>query len=116
MRAQPQDEGEGVKTSDLKGAMTDPCPVCMLKPVKGINITGESPEPSEGALTFCFGCGLMQIIRGGLRCALTQEEADHMCGHMEVVEHLLALARMRAVNPFRTQELIREQIGRETGG
>lgn len=93
----------------LTGAMTDPCPVCQLKPVKGVNLQGIGAEPTEGAFTVCFGCGLIQIVHDGMRCALTDAEADWVYNQIELVMQLLAISKLRAKNPLRTGELVREQ-------
>lgn len=98
-----------MQTSDLTGALTDPCPVCGLAPAKGVNILGDSAQPEDGSFTVCFGCGLLQIIRGGMRCALTETEAEFLFQQDVVIYNILAVARMRAMAPMRTQEIVREQ-------
>lgn len=93
----------------LTGALTDPCPVCHLKPKLGIDTSGMHAEPTDGAYTICFGCGLVQVIRDGMRCALTEAEADWVFEKPELIISLVAISKMRAINPMRTGEIVREQ-------
>ena len=98
-----------MQTSDLTGALTDPCPICGLAPVKGVNVFGEDATPVDGSFTVCFGCGLVQLIHDGMRCALTQEQADWLFNQDVVLYNLIGVAKMRAINPMRTSEIVREQ-------
>lgn len=100
-------------TSNLSGALTDPCPVCHLKPVTGICVHGSDPQAEDGSLLICYGCGLVQIVRYQMRCALTPEEADWMFERPELLHNVIGLAKMRAVDPMRTGELVREQYEEE---
>lgn len=93
----------------LTGALNDPCPVCGLKPVKAVALHAEDADPSEGAVTVCFGCNLVQVIHDGMRCALTDDEADWLFDQMLLQNNVLAVAKMRAKNPMRVGELVREQ-------
>lgn len=91
----------------LAGAMTDPCPVCNLKPKNAVSTHGDA-TPDDGAITICFGCGLVQIIRNGMRCALQKGDC-WVFDAPDMVVHLVALAKLRAMNPMRTGELVRQQ-------
>ena len=94
---------------NLTGALTDPCPVCSMKPAHGMNVHGENAEPEDGAVTVCFGCGLVQIIHDGMRCALTEDEADWLFSEEVLVAHIVAMSKMRAIAPWRTAEIVRGQ-------
>lgn len=95
----------------LAGALNDPCPVCCLVPVKAVNYNrpGQDAEPDEGAVAICFGCGLVSRIHDGMRCALTDREANWLFSTQAVVQHVLSVAKLRSKQPMRVQELVREQ-------
>lgn len=100
----------GYTETQLSGAMTDPCPVCHLKPARGVNFQDDRPATaSDGALTVCFGCALVQIIRDGMRCSLSEDEADWLFAQPALLMNVAAVAKMRAINPMRVGELVREQ-------
>lgn len=93
----------------LAGAMTDPCPVCQMKPSRGVNVQGTDADPREGAFTVCYGCGLVQIIRDGMRCALSEAQADWVFEQPDMICSLVAIAKLRAQNPWRVGDIVRKQ-------
>lgn len=99
----------------LRGALNDPCPVCCLIPVKALNYgtPDDGANPDEGAITVCFGCGLVQRIHDGMRCALSEGEAEWLFDRMDVIQHVVMIAKMRAKAPMRVSELVREQQERK---
>lgn len=96
-------------TYPLEGALSDPCPVCDMKPVTGMNNQGLGAEPHEGAVTICFGCGLVQVIHDGMRVAPSKDYAEWLYMQPDFLRSVLAVSQMRALNPGRTKEIIEEQ-------
>jgi hypothetical protein len=96
----------------LTGALTDPCPVCGLKPKQGLCVAGEPDSPGL-SMTLCFGCGLVQVIRDGMRCATTPED-EWLFHQPELISSIMAHAIIRSQNPLRTGEMVRQQMESES--
>lgn len=102
-------------SAPLSGALNDPCPVCCLIPVKAVNFGApeQGAEPEEGAVVICFGCALVQRIHNGMRCALTEDEAEFIFYNAGLIEHVLAVAKLRSQQPWRVADLVRQQKERD---
>jgi hypothetical protein len=71
-----------------------------------------SPPDDDGTITVCFGCGLVQMVRSGIRCAIPEDDAEDLFSNPAVIAAVITVAKLRAVDPMRVSEIVRAQADR----